>query len=165
VILRQDPLRRSFLAESQALRHLKKHINVIIHAPKKFLARPHREHGYVRQTMHPLRALLRHRALPPDPLRPVLNAWLPRPLHIDGPVLAVVRERDHALLQRVPRLPRRGEVRALRVGEVSRGDILRQAGAFVEADGVALGAVGGLGVDVFRVDAAGYVEAVALMGG
>jgi hypothetical protein len=87
-------------------------------------------------------------------------------VRVDLEVLALVRDCSPSVRNGVAGVPGDGETVALRAGELSvvggkdaLGDgVGRKARVLVDADGVALGAVGRLGLEEFRVGAAVNVD-------
>lgn len=84
---------------------------------------------------------------------------------VHAEVLPLVRVGTHALREGVPRVPVDGEVDARVVGHRGVGDgVLAQPAVLVDADGVALFAVGGLTAQVLGVGTTEDVETVAVVG-
>ena len=173
---------RSTPRQSKTLGHAEEDVNAAVHAAKALLARPHGENRHVSQRVHALIVADRQRAVEQDAARAIRRVGIvivgargsssssssrrryARAVLVDRPVLAAVWAGHEALEEGVARVPVGGEV-AVGVGEVARVDVLAEAGLLVDADGVALAAVGGLGGEVVCVDGAHDVEAVAVVSG
>lgn len=161
------------VSQAETLRQLIKQINILIRAAKRLLARTHCINGHVSKRMDPLALTRRQRPVHHKPaflirgIDVIIAGTFPgdcrsrRPwAGLVHPVLfPVVGVSTHSCGDYVARVPVQGEVRAGVVRDSVGGldCVLREAGVLVDAYGVSLCAVVGLGGHVLRVGGAEYI--------
>jgi hypothetical protein len=167
----------SSAAETKAFGHVVEDVNAVVDTAEELLARTLSEDGHVGQRVHALVGARGESAVGDEAIDIVgrideviragescdVLGWGTGTITMDFVVLTDVRVGTEALCQSVARVPVGGEER-VRVAKVTSSGVLALAGLLVNTDGVALGAIIGLGVAVLGVVATEDVKAVTVVG-